>query len=446
MSRCFPFPPPGYEKKARTDDVDLLKKEKHKEKKHKKEKKDREKKESKERREKDRGDGKHREKKDKKEKQRDKKKEKDREKDKDKNNKLEEKRIPMQFEGYNGDKVSDEKRLPGKHEGHTVEKFIQKEKERDKDRSGMSGEKKYTGQFSGYNGERVSQNNHLAEESKDYRFVQELEKRVRDEGAGSQLVDNFTITDRTRNEGMVKLVPKTAGTSIGAKEKTKDKTVDDRKLEGQGIRDEARVIGNSVVQNLVGIAQPKVEGIARKLEKDFQKMVEGKEKIHPFPENGRLLELSQASSLSTSDRPGSASNKVDSKERKVNGMIEGQPLTVSSLKPPLATSTARAEGQSLSVSSLKPHAMVTPKTVQNAEVPKKPPHPDLKYLNEILTVPKMEEWSDFDDQEWLFRKSELQPRRQRMEYSEVDETPKVWAESMQIDSVDIVALPYVIPY
>ncbi|OMO88538.1 hypothetical protein COLO4_20222 [Corchorus olitorius] len=26
MSRCFPFPPPGYEKKARTDDADLLKK------------------------------------------------------------------------------------------------------------------------------------------------------------------------------------------------------------------------------------------------------------------------------------------------------------------------------------------------------------------------------------------------------------------------------------
>ncbi|KAJ6959543.1 LOW QUALITY PROTEIN: hypothetical protein NC653_037785 [Populus alba x Populus x berolinensis] len=27
MSRCFPFPPPGYEKKARSDDFDLLKKE-----------------------------------------------------------------------------------------------------------------------------------------------------------------------------------------------------------------------------------------------------------------------------------------------------------------------------------------------------------------------------------------------------------------------------------
>ncbi|MBA0875766.1 hypothetical protein Goshw_002927 [Gossypium schwendimanii] len=26
MSRCFPFPPPGYEKKARTDVADFLKK------------------------------------------------------------------------------------------------------------------------------------------------------------------------------------------------------------------------------------------------------------------------------------------------------------------------------------------------------------------------------------------------------------------------------------
>lgn len=24
MSRCFPFPPPGYEKKARNEDTDLL--------------------------------------------------------------------------------------------------------------------------------------------------------------------------------------------------------------------------------------------------------------------------------------------------------------------------------------------------------------------------------------------------------------------------------------
>ncbi|XP_074282687.1 uncharacterized protein LOC141607225 [Silene latifolia] len=38
MSRCFPFPPPGYEKKLRIEDVTLLAKEKDKEKKHKKDK------------------------------------------------------------------------------------------------------------------------------------------------------------------------------------------------------------------------------------------------------------------------------------------------------------------------------------------------------------------------------------------------------------------------
>ncbi|XP_052165344.1 uncharacterized protein LOC127782260 [Oryza glaberrima] len=41
MSRCFPFPPPGYEAKPRSEHNDLLKKGKHKEKKHKKESKER---------------------------------------------------------------------------------------------------------------------------------------------------------------------------------------------------------------------------------------------------------------------------------------------------------------------------------------------------------------------------------------------------------------------
>ncbi|XP_047087287.1 myb-like protein X [Lolium rigidum] len=40
MSRCFPFPPPGYEAERRSEDKDLLKKEKQKTKKHKKERKD----------------------------------------------------------------------------------------------------------------------------------------------------------------------------------------------------------------------------------------------------------------------------------------------------------------------------------------------------------------------------------------------------------------------
>ncbi|KAL5217173.1 hypothetical protein ABZP36_017857 [Zizania latifolia] len=79
MSRCFPFPPPRYEKTARPDGQlasHLLEKEKHKEKKHKKDKKDKERKDGKEKKDKERSKDKHRDKKDRKEKHKDKKKDK----------------------------------------------------------------------------------------------------------------------------------------------------------------------------------------------------------------------------------------------------------------------------------------------------------------------------------------------------------------------------------
>ncbi|KAG8098927.1 hypothetical protein GUJ93_ZPchr0013g35730 [Zizania palustris] len=80
MSRCFPFPPPGYEKTARPDGQlasHLLEKEKHKEKKH---KKDKERKEGKEKKDKERSKDKHKDKKDRKEKHKDKKKDKGKDK------------------------------------------------------------------------------------------------------------------------------------------------------------------------------------------------------------------------------------------------------------------------------------------------------------------------------------------------------------------------------
>ncbi|CAN6308502.1 unnamed protein product [Urochloa humidicola] len=85
MSRCFPFPPPGYEKTARPDaqlasSLQQLDKEKHKEKKHKKDKKDRDKKEGKDKKDKDRSKDKHKDKKERKEKHRDKKKDKSKDK------------------------------------------------------------------------------------------------------------------------------------------------------------------------------------------------------------------------------------------------------------------------------------------------------------------------------------------------------------------------------
>ncbi|CAI9770660.1 unnamed protein product [Fraxinus pennsylvanica] len=79
MSRCFPFPPPGYEKKARPNDVNLIIKEKQKEKKH---KRDKDKKERSERKEKGRSEDKRREKKERKQKQHGDRKDKEKHKDK----------------------------------------------------------------------------------------------------------------------------------------------------------------------------------------------------------------------------------------------------------------------------------------------------------------------------------------------------------------------------
>ncbi|XP_022722554.1 myb-like protein X [Durio zibethinus] len=538
MSRCFPFPPPGYEKKARTDDVDLLKQEKQKERKHKKEKKkDNEKRENKEKKEKDRSDGKHKDRKDKKEKHKDKKKEKDKDKEKDRSNNTEEKKFPGHPESQNGKKTSDEKKLPGKSEGHSGEKFIQKEKGRDKDRSSFSGDKKLAGQFSGCNGEKISQNSRLAEDFRDSKFVQELGRRVRDEGAGAanELVDKFMGTNGKRDEGMVRPVAKTANTL--AEEKEKDKKTDDRKFNVQGIKEETRSGGNAVVQNLAGAVKARVEGIPRQVESNTKRQGEGKEKTkekesdvknkdkrkdkdrekkrhgkdkdrekekekeekakgehrnleqdnlkgsnkvdpediinlktshpskegnkgavaeenchkrkdlgkngylhvndikpsklprtstsHPSTDNGRTLESCKATIPFTSDSQGAGTTlKVDNKERKVNGIIETQLLSVSPTK----------------------HLSASAQASQIDEVSLKPPHPDSKYLSQVLSVPKMEKWSDFDDQSWLFHSNESQSKKPKVGFSKIDEAPQVWAEALQIESADVCALPYVIPY
>lgn len=147
----------------------------------------------------------------------------------------------------------------------------------------------------------------------------------------------------------------------------------------------------------------------------------------PSIENGRKLEPCQTSILITSDRQGGTANnlKVENKDlHKLNGIIGNQPFPVSSTKPLPVGSQAD----------------------QVADVSKKPPHPDSKYLSQVLSVPKMEEWSDFDDQEWLFSNSMSKSERPKVGFSEGDETALVWAEALQVDSADVCALPYVIPY
>ncbi|CAK7328411.1 unnamed protein product [Dovyalis caffra] len=525
-------------------------KEKDKEKKHKKEKKDKEKKEDNEKREKDRSDGNHRDKKDKKEKHREKK-EKDRNKDKDKSSasdgkrllgqaKLnngggkasEERKLPGQSKYINGDKAVDGRKLPEKFESNGGEVSTQKGKERDVDKNSISGDKKFAGQFSGYSGQKLIQNSNLPHQPKESKFVQELGKRVRDEDK-NQFFEKFAGQDAKMDEGMFRSVAKAPGNCVGGNEK--NKRDDDRKLDGQGIRDEARF--SEGAQSLSGTFQARTDGMPRPLERDIEKKMEGKDKTKqkesedkrkdkekkgkekdkvkdkekkreekakeksehkkkepvklkesnmsdvvgnhtsktshllkesttsaanevnikkrkdsgtngffhandikpnklPRPasslplsaENGRMLGMCQIPTAVVQGRQEAVySDKVDDKDYKRNGLIEPQALSISSTTQPLSTS--------LTESLTKP-SHSTAQTDQVAEVSRKQPHPDSKYLPEVLTVPKMEEWSDFEDQEWLFQSTNSEAKKSKVGFSGVDETPQVWSEALQIESAD----------
>lgn len=141
---------------------------------------------------------------------------------------------------------------------------------------------------------------------------------------------------------------------------------------------------------------------------------------HPVLENGRKLEA-------VHERQGTASNfDVDIKEHRINGLRGPE--------RPSGFSTWPSSSPSLQVN-------------EKSEPSVKPPHPDSKYLSQILCIPKMVEWSDNDDQEWLFNSNCLEPKNPKVaSCSGIEWTHEVWAEALQIESADMLVLPYVIPY
>lgn len=147
---------------------------------------------------------------------------------------------------------------------------------------------------------------------------------------------------------------------------------------------------------------------------------------HPLKENGRILEPCVTSILPPSERQAVANDLIPgSKERKINGIIEAHHHLP-------ASSKHVSSGQD--------------DQPQPTVVHKKSPHPDSKYLSQVYSVPKMEELSDSDSQEWLFSSNTSQATKPKLEDTEGEETRQVWADAMQIESADVYALPYVIPY
>ncbi|KAM1049800.1 hypothetical protein ACFX1X_031966 [Malus domestica] len=103
------------------------------------------------------------------------------------------------------------------------------------------------------------------------------------------------------------------------------------------------------------------------------------------------------------------------------------------------------EAPSSAVSTAKPTSTAT-QVVPVAEACMRPPYPDSRYLSHVYLVPKLDEVPDHDDQDWLFGCSDAQSKKPKVESSGFEETPEGWSEVLRIESADVHALPYVIPY
>ncbi|KAK4354903.1 hypothetical protein RND71_027097 [Anisodus tanguticus] len=265
MSRCFPFPPPGYEKKPRPEDGDLLKEEKRKEKKHKKEKKDKEKKDGKEKRDKDRSDGKHREK-DKKDKHRDKKgkhkdkKDKDKDKDKERSDIPEEAKVAV---------------LPGASSGQKLPSGVQ----HFKDENINSQEAKFHDQSHGQRAEKLFKSCLPAVETEESKFVQELARRIRDEqkGAVSQLAERFPVESK-RDEKTNSMYIKDSSNLAKEKENNKERSVFSNKMDGQQVRVEPKIGANAILPSFPEMAKNKFHGLLPPLEENVENRREEKAK------------------------------------------------------------------------------------------------------------------------------------------------------------------------
>nr|XP_010905145.1 myb-like protein X [Elaeis guineensis] len=300
-------------------------------------------------------------------------------------------------------------------------------------------------------------------------------------GKGNEIIPNHIIAEQGRSDGIGKPVAKNADKKIEGKEKTKERGVYDEKKEKhedqnqdeknkgkdqdrhhekekekEKIREKGehkhkeqhkrRDSGKKDQIDSLNIKPlaPQKDNEKRsgtddntKKRKDFEmngflpendvrpnKVSRAAPSSHLPVENGRTLGLSPVAAPCSSIKPGVKNNTMaervlEIKDQKINGITEA--------KTPSA-------GLSL----------VPTGTSKKAKAPLKPAHPDSKYLSQIYSLPKMEEWPDSDDQEWLFSSDHGRPNP-KMKF-EAHETPQVWAQALRIEPADVIALPYVIPF
>ncbi|KAM7264744.1 hypothetical protein ACFE04_002427 [Oxalis oulophora] len=155
-------------------------------------------------------------------------------------------------------------------------------------------------------------------------------------------------------------------------------------------------------------------------------------------ENGQADD--QCPSLLSKPRSSSPA-KID-KDGKPEAQQPSILLKQHSSSPAKLDENGKAEAQQPSIHSKK-RSSSSAKVNENGKAREKPPHPDMKYLSEILTLPKVDMLDLDEDEEWLFGDNS---KKSKVDSLGNGETQQVWNEALRIDSADVVALPYVIPF
>ncbi|RZR97807.1 hypothetical protein BHM03_00027049 [Ensete ventricosum] len=367
-------------------------KDKHKEKKHKKEKSDKGKREGKEKKDKDRSKDKHKEKKDRKERHKDKKK-----KDKDKDKlKTPYDRADKQTDSPNGDMLGECSRKAEaiKHSKSTEEL-----------------------------GRKIKDGDKVPANWKVDNFSGPVEKSI-----GSFAVP-AVFKERVPTD---KIIPSSAGAPQGridGLERSADKIAISNQrrneiLVSSHVSQKERSTSDKLAPDLNSTAQRGNGGSALPLEKQVGSCPRTNPSSHLCEENGRTLESSHIATVFPSVKPEAIRctlmvKPVDNKEHKINGIAEAQP-SLSGLTHPVAAKKGAAGKVNTS------------------------PHLDSMYLSQVYSLPKVDEWPEYDDQEWLFSSCHL-PQKPKSKLGG-NEVPQVWSEALKIEQEDVVALPYVVPY
>ncbi|CAH8343578.1 unnamed protein product [Eruca vesicaria subsp. sativa] len=463
MSRCFPFPPPGYEKKISTDEASdsLLKEKQKKEKKH---KKDKERKEGKEKKDKETSKDKHKDRKEKKEKHKDKK-NKDRDKGKSRTTSEDRKAVVGVLQNT-GDK---EKVVTNTvlNNGNGESKFIQDLARRIRDEEEAT-ESKSVGKISIPNGVRennnpISQNNHKkVDEKRSYAMERRSENGVlRVSSSSDKKGPDFMVKSSEKKEqGKKKELQEKKNHSSDSVTKSDNKNglkyTANRKSEEEKT-EAVNKIGHDKPK--YGEGWPRLKDIDVVDTRNFRahdsknltaEGVLGKRK--DLETNGFLHE--NGSRPNKIQRP--AASPVTSVEngRKL-GACQTLPKPVTELQGPVCNPVAKEHRINGFIGSQEPKSRPTTSSVkakENSEASaKKRPHPDLKYLDLILNVPQREELHEVgenEEQEWLFGHSEKLLKKPKTDFTtaSLDESLQVWNQALRLESTDTVALPYVVPF